>query len=450
MARTIRLTSLSLRNFRAFEEATIRLAPITILVGPNNAGKSSIISALRVLSNTLGSVDPATSLLLEELGSYKDAVFQHDTKRSIGFNVEFELDSKFSSIDLTYGYRVQRREVILQQFRASEGQGATAEPVLRTAFTVSTGNQLIRELRGVPNVGKAKAALMFVHFLPRIGGFMMERLFRKLGPPTKIEAAATGQIGPANRLYLELNRSFVRLNRFLVSLQYLGPFRESPFRLYPFTGERPSVLGGTGSGATDVLMSDYFRRGNKKGQLTSRVKTWLRRAQIAADLKVEALGDRHYQVQLSHPITGESSNLADVGFGASQVLPILVAGYDISEDSLLMIEQPEIHLHPKAQAELGDFFVDVYRRDVQVILETHSEHLILRLQTMVALGEIPKEDIIVHYVHPTPEGKKIVTLSMNDKGIFEEKWPNGFFEERMTEAMNLARAPLVRSGELEA
>jgi predicted ATPase len=170
----------------------------------------------------------------------------------------------------------------------------------------------------------------------------------------------------------------------------------------------------------------------------------LKKAQIAADLQVEALGDRHYQVHLQHPITGESSNIADVGFGTSQVLPVLVAGYDIPEDSLLLIEQPEIHLHPKAQAELGDFFTDVYKRNVQLIIETHSEHLIMRLQTKVALGEIPKKDIIVQYVDPTPTGKRIVTLTMDDKGVFQEKWPNGFFEERMSEAMNLARAPFER------
>ncbi|SEG62964.1 AAA ATPase domain-containing protein [Bryocella elongata] len=446
MPRSIALTAVTLRNFRAFESATLRLSPITILVGPNNAGKSSIISALRVLSNTLSSVDPDTSLLLEELGTYKDAVYRHETKRSIGFNLEFELDGKISSIDLNYGYRVQRREVVLQQFVASEFRDGQPEPVLRTAFTVSTGHQLIRELKGLPEAAKAKMPLPFVHFMPRLGTLILDRLYRKLGPQTREEAAATNQLGLFSKPYSELNRAFVRLNRFLVSLQYLGPFRESPARLYPFTGERPSVLGETGSGATDVLMSDFFRRGNKKGILTNKVKNWLRGAQIAGDLAVEALGDRHYQVQLKHPITGESSNIADVGFGASQVLPILVAGYDISEDSLLMVEQPEIHLHPRAQAELGEFFADVYKRGIQTILETHSEHLIMRLQTKVALGEIPKEDITVHYVEPTPDGKRIVTLSMDDRGIFQQKWPNGFFEERLTEAVNLARAPLMRGG----
>ena len=117
---------------------TLNLAPITILAGPNNAGKSSIISALRVLSQSLASLDPDTSLLLEGLGSYKHAVYQNDSKRHIGFNLEFEHDSRKTAIDLTYGYRVQRREVILQQFIASEFRDIGPEVLMRTIFAMAT------------------------------------------------------------------------------------------------------------------------------------------------------------------------------------------------------------------------------------------------------------------------------------------------------------------------
>jgi predicted ATPase len=438
------LTSLRLRNFRAFEKASIKFAPITILVGPNNAGKSSIVSALRVLSQTLASVDPDTSLLLEELGSYKDAVYLNESKRSIGFGLTLEYDAKEMSIDLSYGYRSQRREVILRQFMASELRNdGTEEIMMRTTLAPETGSQLLREFRGIPDVNLAKLPVTFMHFLPRFGTIWLDRLGKKMARVLKSELPNFQPI-TLFKQYQDTNRAFIRMHRFLVSLQYLGPFRETPTRLYPFSGERPSVLERTGKGATDVLMSDYFRRGGKKRQLTSRVKAWLGRAQIADDIQVTALSDRHYQVTLKHPITGESSNIADVGFGASQVLPVLVAGYDILEESLLLIEQPEIHLHPSAQAELGEFFLDVYRRDVQCVIETHSEHLIMRLQTKVALGEIPKEDIIVNYINPTKDGKQIVQLMMNDDGVFTEKWPNGFFDERMAEALDLARAPLVR------
>jgi predicted ATPase len=440
------LRSLTLRNFRAFEDVTIALAPITILVGPNNAGKSSVLSAIRTLSQTLNSVDPETSFLLEELGSYKDAVYKHETKRSIGFNLTFEVDSRITSLDLTYGYRVQRREVVLKQFIASDSrEGGPQELLLRTTYAMPKGKQLIRELRGTPDIGRAKASIAFMHFIPRLNAVIIDRLFKKIKPqPANKEAQPVRSMQFA-RIYFELNRSLIRLSHLLLSLQYLGPFRETPSRVYPFAGERPSILGQSGKGASDVLMTDYFRRGRKKGQLTSRVRSWLKRASIAEDIQIDAIGDRHYQVRLQHQITGELSNILDVGYGASQVLPILVAGYDIPENSLLMVEQPEIHLHPKAQSELGELFADIYRRNVQCIVETHSEHLIMRLQTKVALGEIPKEDIVFHYVDPTATGKRIVTLTLNDKGLFKEKWPSGFFDERLSEALNLARAPYILS-----
>ena len=105
-----------------------------------------------------------------------------------------------------------------------------------------------------------------------------------------------------------------------------------------------------------------------------------------------------------------------------------------------MIEQPEIHLHPRAQAELGRFFATLYQRSVQSIIETHSEHLILRLQQYVANGEISAADIVFYYVYAKGGRKVVKRLSVDSLGRFVEEWPDGFFPERLEEAKNLARA----------
>ena len=161
------------------------------------------------------------------------------------------------------------------------------------------------------------------------------------------------------------------------------------------------------------------------------------------------MSDRHYEIRVQHPRTGEYESLADVGYGISQVLPVVVAGYSLDPGELFIVEQPELHLHPRAQAELGDFFLELYRRKVQCIVETHSEHLIMRLQRHVASGRIVPEELTVNYVAAGNLAKEVTKLPLNRDGIFERNWPEGFFEERLEEALELARAPLKRGGKVE-
>jgi predicted ATPase len=231
-------------------------------------------------------------------------------------------------------------------------------------------------------------------------------------------------------------------------VQHIGPNREAPRRYYPFSGERPTMLTSAGGGATDMLLADVTRRGTGKRRLARDVENWLVKAQMADQLQILPVSDRHYEVKLRHPISGELVNYSDVGFGISQILPVLVAGYNLGPGALFMLEQPEIHLHPRAQSELGDFFLDLYQRRVQTIIETHSEHLIMRIQRHVASGKIRPEHVAVNYIFAA-EGKKVaVRLRLNEDGIFTDPWPQGFFEERLGEALELARAPLVRDGDI--
>ena len=148
---------------------------------------------------------------------------------------------------------------------------------------------------------------------------------------------------------------------------------------------------------------------------------------------------------ISHLHSKEKENLADVGFGCSQVLPILVAGYNLKPNNIMLVEQPEIHLHPKAQAELGTFFKDVALNNIQLFIETHSEHLLLRVQAHVASGDLKPEDVKVYYVYSNKDkgGKKdVVELPLTDEGYFSKEWPEGFFPERLEEAKKIAKAAL--------
>src|SRR3569623_479299 len=117
-----------------------------------------------------------------------------------------------------------------------------------------------------------------------------------------------------------------------------------------------------------------MRRGGKTKGNPGKVVDWLSAAGIASDVRIDPLSDRYYEIHIQHPVTKEYENYADVGYGNSQVIPVLVAGYGLDSNDTLLVEEPEIHLHPKAQAELGNFFVELLEKGVQSIVETHSEH----------------------------------------------------------------------------
>ena len=151
-------------------------------------------------------------------------------------------------------------------------------------------------------------------------------------------------------------------------------------------------------------------------------------------------------IRVQHPVTREHQNFADIGFGHSQVLPVLVGGYRQEAGSTLMIEQPEIHLHPRLQAHLADFLISTTRlpdeRSAgrqrylgnQWIVETHSEALILRLQRRIREGKLDPNAVSVLYVQPAGRnGAEILRLRLDPSGEFIDEWPDGFFEESYRE-----------------
>lgn len=427
------LTSLDLWNFRAFEAQHVEFGPITVFVGPNNAGKSSILSAIRVLSQTVQSADWDVPLLLGEFGTFRDIAYANKTTRIVGIGVGFKSSRGRGTVNVKFKYRGQRREIVLRGLTICDGKQRV---LFKSAYVRRGERQAIESLAGMTKElirSLAKRPLRLHHFLPRVANLTWE--FERRGGAVIIPFASMRQLDALENLSRDANR-------LLQSVQYIGPFRETPLRVYPFSGERPSGLGPTGSGATDVLVADFFRRGSRKRELSGQVRDWLSAAEISDALEVRALSDRHYDLRLRHPETHEMENLRDVGFGISQVLPVLVAGYNSHADSLFIVEEPEIHLHPRAQAELGDFFLQLYQKNVQCVVETHSEHLIMRLQRHVASGDILPGDLVVNYVTARKGVKAVIRLPLNANGIFEKKWPHGFFEERMHEALELARAPL--------
>jgi hypothetical protein len=172
--------------------------------------------------------------------------------------------------------------------------------------------------------------------------------------------------------------------------------------------------------------------------LCKRVNEWLSKLGVDYRIEVRQLAGSGYFQLLLHDTRNPDAqpvNYADVGFGISQILPILVACLD-EHPSTILIEQPELHIHPRLQAELGSLFEEaIHTFHHQVIVETHSEHLMLRIQKLMKTTMFTPKDVCVLYVSRGQNGSSLQPLDMNEKGEFLDPWPKGFFPERLQEML---------------
>lgn len=433
------------RNFKAFEEIELKTKPITILLGPNNSGKSSLISLLRLLSQTATSSDPSVSLLLNgkfgDFGTYRDIIHLNKTRKHL--DISFTIKSIISSvsskkisnptirkIDLSYRYRPAIKDIVLKSTSLSTGNKNN----YTTKFSDESENQVVTFLDSIPIESKYRS---FFTRRTRMNNFLMYSRFFSNDSFPKDLAEIFG--GDPDRVIRQNSMSIRKIASTFSRFEYLGGMRAYPSRTFLYSGERRNSVGVNGEHAINIMILDSLRKGSKSKGLMTNVIKWLRKADICSDIQVRNLSDRYYEMYLQHPGTKEYENYADVGYGNSQIIPILVGGYNLEPDSILAIEQPEIHLHPKAQSELGDFVLDVFNNDVQSFIETHSEYLILRLLQHIASGALSPNDIAIYYVYSTAGQKKIINMPIDEKGVFTKEWPEGFFPERLKEAKSLAK-----------
>ncbi len=221
------------------------------------------------------------------------------------------------------------------------------------------------------------------------------------------------------------------LEESLDALFPMGPYRRPPERWYIFTGTSPIDVGYKGDHLPDLLF--------REPQLVDIANRWLRRLNIGYELKVRSVGDRDsdlFEVRLADTRRSDPVDVAlsDVGFGISQILPFLVQSL-ATDKQLITIEQPEVHIHPRLQADLGDLLAECIREpyEHQFLIETHSEHLVLRLQKLVRNGTLKPSHVSIIYVSRGNSGSEAERLHLDETGDFVDEWPGGFFPERLRE-----------------
>lgn len=439
------------RNFRGLVRGPRLSFPrLTVLIGRNNVGKTSLYAPLLVLRQTLDAKDPGTALLARgpvlDVGNYRDFVHSHDTSRDVAFSMSIPRDDRLAgrlvdapadAIDVTFACD-RSGEVWLKSQVLSSSEGlivsrsrtAPGEPFTFVSPFLPKNTSVGRPLR---EVSELKSSL--THEQPH--GFLFsgaeglrlpiawredEDRWRKVRP----------WFNATSRLYDLQGDANYRLRSTLGAIAYLGPLRSLPLRTYRLAAERPSDVGREGEYAPEIL----FR--NRDSELRAQVEDWLVRLGYGS-LSFEKSGDDYFQLYLGR--AERRVNIAHSGFGVSQLLPILVQGYTAPPRATFISQQPEIHLNPAQQSIVADFLIDVANRGRRVIIETHSEHVLLRIRRRIAEGLLRAEEVALYYVEGK-EGTTAVRRVPLGKGaeVDRKDWPVGFFEDQLEDAFRLAEA----------
>jgi predicted ATPase len=417
------LESLSLTNFRAFKALNIRFAKLNVFVGPNNSGKSSIISAINLIAQNAKQGRREGSLALNgayaDLGTYYDVIYEH--KANSNMKIEFQID-RFR-YEYNFRYRIQRREIQLYKSIISDGVNAYHYTLGKDSATHSV---ILKNVGRPIALSKSKPRVFGLNFYVPFGAIME---LERDNPDRDVSSAL-------RRLFISgvngLEEHFFRFDS-------IGSFRAPPQRTYLYSGESPEEVGRAGENSAQIMAASSSSRDKAAQEMIRRVGSWFKAADIAHGVAIRSLTNRHFELSVEDRL-GFSSNIVDVGFGCSQVLPVVIGGYKLAmqlpqrETGTYVVQEPEIHLHPNAAAHLGTFFCDLSRRNIQCFVETHSENLILRIARHVALGQIAPEDVRIFWVGDSSGERTVTRLE------FKNEWPGGFFPTRSTETLELARA----------
>jgi predicted ATPase len=245
-------------------------------------------------------------------------------------------------------------------------------------------------------------------------------------------------------------------------VKYLGPLRDEPKPVYPLAGATdPKDVGYRGEHTAAVLElhkntvvkyvpSEQFCEGQPTtrpslGTLHKSVLDWLQYMGIVSDVRTFERGSLGHELHVSTPGGSVFHDLTHVGVGVSQVLPILVLSLLAESGSVLIFEQPELHLHPRVQTRLADFFVSMTTLGKQCIVETHSEYLInqLRYRAAVSHDDAISKSVIMYFVEKQGPSSKYRTIRINRFGVIED-WPKGFFDENEENASRILRAGVMK------
>ena len=455
------LTELKLANFRVFDdEVTVRFRPITVFIGRNSSGKSSIIKFLLMLRQSIGSGRPeflTPSGDLVNLGVFSDL----KNKLTQKDNLFFELVAAFPRGIIDDG-RLAKYLLLPENTNTSNLSykvGATVPYDSTRAWLSDLLISFSNEDAKVPYKKISGEGHTGFSLVDNLSGTTLLEFDTKISDQSTLLDLTTDHLddvatyssepdsdGLSNELlterinYLKETQAQQRLRdmlRFEInSPQHLSAIRDESQRYIPASSPPTGYVGPRGQFALPHLQRMMIDEHDGYDFL----KPYFQSITDIEDVGFTAVGNITW-VFAKNGTTGAHVPIADYGFGVGQCLPVLVQGAIMPQYSTLMVEQPEAQLHPTAQLELGSFFADLWKkRQVASVVETHSRNILLRLRRLIAKGELSHEDVsVAYFTMDEDKGNMpfVKNLDIAEDGSMEAGLPMEFFGADIMEGLRI-------------
>ena len=535
------INSISFKNYKAFSSGSLELKPITILLGSNSSGKSSLLQLFLLIEQTMNNPEPYESALklngrFINLGEDENLIKDKDLSKTLNIEFSFKALPYIQKLQLllkTVDHQLTQIGRMIERIKNKESDQLD---ILEYTIFNKQYESFINEVQSIEyshqpiesEIYKNKS-LIFDYMISHHNFLFEDFADKKITTNQKLSIykdiftfleplknlySESGVLGynlkynPQTRKieveeqYVEINnKSLIKftskdissdildfellkkhsdslvnsfeydalkldeksknsVSRYIVfllneaynivadnfenkNINYVSPLRAHPQRYYLLDEANINTSLNTQSGTS---LAEILK---KNTQINSRVNTWLKK--FGLKVTVKEFKDINHNIKIHQ--NDLDLDITDVGFGISQVLPILVQGFMSNNRSLTLIEQPEIHLHPKMQADLADLFIDIVKLAADkkgkikksLLIETHSEYLLKRLRRRISEGKLSSKDIAIYFIEPRDKDNKdsalIKNIEISKDGSFE--WPKDFyiteFEDDMTYFQNLSK-----------
>jgi predicted ATPase len=455
------ITRLRARGFKSWADTDeLRIAPLTGLFGANSSGKTSLLQTLLLLKQTVESSDrrqvlnTGDSKSLVDLGTFFDLVHGHQAADGLSLSLSWRLPEP-----LVVQNPQKRKSPLfnINELSFSTYIHAIADyvRVQKLEYEFDKHSFMMLDQRQFKNGQDWKYELLTQGFdAKRFPGraWPLPAPVKCYGFPDEVQGYYRN-LGFLSEFVLAFEQLFARVS-------YLGPLRGVPERRYGWSGESPVDVGRSGELAIPALLAARKRKlklslgkGRNRGQrlIEERIAEWLREMGLIESFSLQPIGEnrKDYELKVRKTANGPEVFITDVGFGVSQILPVLVLCYYVPEGSIVLLEQPEIHLHPAVQSVLADVLIEVVtKRKIQIIFESHSEHLLHRLQRRVAEGAIRNQDLALYFCQLDTKhtaASEIEELEVDEFGNITN-WPPQFFGDEMADLVAMVDAEVQRKG----
>lgn len=429
------IKSLSLENFKSFKNLdNLQIKHLTILLGRNSCGKSSIIQSLLLLKQTIEQNNDA-DLNVEgkylKFSNLKDISYGLPNINNAAITYEFGVESgeEFSNIRLEFKNKKKEESYVpsLTGFIHKNNNKEINLKKIKNSDLSDDLKDLLKRLK--------EKKVEFVEGRPKF-----ETIFKNFMPKAIRHVSNKDFILPLNFVYEKL--MIDEFEKDLRKIKYLSPLRASPERIYVHYSQSASEISENGANSAHVLWArrnQMVYLNNQENNLLVALGKCIEILGLGQEITSKKISEMVYQIGLKLKNSNGLVSLADVGFGYSQVLPVILIGLLNNNNNLILIEQPEIHLHPSSAGKLADLFLAFIKDKKTFLIETHSQEFINKLRLRVIQDPTLKEFINIVFIDQDENGTKIKQFEIDETGMFPE-WPRGFLDESENIAREILKA----------